>query len=90
MPVSVTEKPMTVPARPSACEASWKPSGAGSIRSETLPSSVNLTAFESRFFSTCWRRCSSVNTVGGTSGPAVSTVSSRPFSSASGRNVRST
>ena len=65
-------------------------SGGTSIRIVTPPSSVNLTAFESRFFSTCCRRCSSVTIAGGTFAPLISTVSSSPFSSASGWNVRST
>ena len=38
------------------------------MRIVTPPSSVNLTAFESRFFSTCWSRCSSVRIDGGTFG----------------------
>jgi hypothetical protein len=55
----------------------------------TEPDSVNLNAFDSRFFSTCSTRCPSVKIVRGTSG-AMSTPKSSPFCSASGRKVRST
>ena len=63
--------------------------GAGAIVSRTEPVSVNLNAFESRFFSTCWRRCSSVEICSGAPG-ASSIANSRPFSSATGLNERST
>ena len=58
------------------------------IDSVTPPSWVNLNAFESRFLSTCPRRCSSEMTDPGNSG-SISTANDRPFCSATCRNARS-
>ena len=60
-------------------------SGLRDTCSATEPFSVNLSALDSRFFSTCARRCGSVSSVAGTSGATVA-VSVRPFSCASGRS----
>jgi hypothetical protein len=49
-----------IPIPVSSTSKATRPSRAGRTRSETPPRSVNFTAFESRFFSTCWRRCGSV------------------------------
>ena len=88
-PVSITEKETTASARDSASLANCRPS-ASSTRSATLPASVNLNAFESRFFRICCRRCSSVSSVGGTFAPCTSISNFSSLSSATGRNERST
>ena len=80
---------MTASARESASLANCRPS-ASSILSMTLPSSVNLNAFERRFLITCCRRCSSVSIVGGTFAPCTSISKFSSWSSATGRNDRST
>ena len=67
-PVSSTTNSSTDSARESASLANCRPS-ASAIRSFTSPASVNLKAFESRFLTTCWSRCSSVSIVGGTFAP---------------------
>ena len=55
--------------------------------SRTLPCSVNLNAFESRFFSTCCKRFESVTRLRVSAGSVVTSKSSRRFS-ASCRNGR--
>ena len=56
-------------------------SGPGDTRSDTVPRSVNLIAFDSRFFSTWPSRCASLVIVGGN--PASTTEpNARPFCSA--------
>ncbi len=97
MPVSVTEKAiMSASAsrsEPASSSCSRMLSGtsppAGRITSSTAPVSVNFTAFDSRFRSTCSSRCSSVWRVAGSSGET-RTEKSRPFSAVSGRKVAST
>jgi len=60
MPVSVTAKATTL-AAPSSWPCPWlQPDVAGEIRRVTDPWSVNLKAFDSRFFSICCTRFSSV------------------------------
>ncbi len=97
MPVSLTENAIrsasgsvSEPASSScslmACGTS---SRAGRMTSSTDPESVNFTALDSRFRSTCNSRCSSVCSVAGSSGE-MRTDRSRPFSAVSGRNVAST
>ncbi len=90
IPLSMTENASTVSELASVGAANCVVSGATSMRIVTPPCSVNFIAFETRFLSTCWSRCSSVTTVGGTLAPMISTASSSPLSSAIGRNVRST
>ena len=65
MPVSLTEKATTRPARLSTGWSTDQPSAASSIRRSTRPVSVNLQAFESRFRSTCWSRLASVEMAAG-------------------------
>ena len=86
-PVSTTEKPITRSAFESTSPANCRPS-AWPTRRTTPPSSVNLNAFESRFFSTCCSRCSSV-TIVGSAFSAKSSSKESPFSAATGRNERS-
>ena len=88
MPVSATENASTSSASVSVVDAKRRSSGARPMARLTRPASVNFTAFESRFFSTCSSRCSSVKSDAGRSS-ATSTANSSPFCSASGRNVRS-
>ena len=57
--------------------------------SDTLPSSVNLNAFESRFRRICSSRCGSVTIVGGTFAPLTVTSNASRFCSATGWNARS-
>jgi len=59
------------PAETSVGSANWASPCACSMRIVTVPVSVNFTAFESRFFSTCCRRCSSVTIAGGTFAPEI-------------------
>ena len=88
-PVSSTTNSITASARERLSLANCRPS-ASPIRSLTLPTSVNLHAFESRFLSTCCSRCSSVSIVGGTFAPWTSISKLSSLSSATGRNERST
>ena len=60
MPVSSTRKATTLAARSSDVCSGDQPPVAGSIVSVTEPCSVNLIAFEIRFFSTCCTRFWSV------------------------------
>ncbi len=87
MPVSLTRKATTAP--PRWTSAGISESTAGSMRSCTLPRSVNFTALDSRLRSTCRSRESSVSRSTGTPG-AVSTVKSRFFCVVIGRKVAST
>ena len=89
MPVSATAKATTESAVARARSANWMSGGASATVSVTDPPSVNLNAFESRFLSTCWRRCSSVSISSSTPGCS-SIAKRRPRSSATGRNDRST
>ncbi|GAA3150909.1 hypothetical protein GCM10020001_088160 [Nonomuraea salmonea] len=86
-PVSTTRSAMAGPW--GRTDAGSSPGAAGSMRSSTLPVSVNLTAFDSRFRSTCRSRESSVSSSAGTPGARV-TRKSRPFWPVMGRNVAST
>ena len=56
MPVSATSKATTVGALRSIGCSALQPPAAAAIASRTPPWSVNLKAFDSRFFSTCCRR----------------------------------
>ncbi len=87
MPESLTWNATTAPSRCTAAGTSW--ACAGSMRSSTLPRSVNFTALDSRLRSTCRSRESSVSRSTGTPG-AVETVNSRLFWLVIGRNVAST
>ena len=88
MPVSLTENATTPGAALSTGWSGVHPPAAGAICSVTRPRSVNLSAFESRFLSTCCRRFGSVCSSGGRFG-ARSTVKLSRLVSATGRNVRS-
>ena len=89
IPLSATSNCTTLSAFRSVASPKRVSEGAGDTVSVTLPLSVNLNAFERRFFSTCWRRCSSVTIDAGS--PALSLASNTSsFWSATGRNVRST
>ena len=88
MPVSVTENAIDVFARLSTGWPALQPAVARFMRSFTEPRSVNFSAFESRFFSTCCSRLASVwMRLRETSG-STSMVNSRPLPSATWRNVR--
>ncbi len=89
MPVSWTEKASTVFARLSVSLSELHPSITGVIERETLPFSVNLKAFESRFLRICWSRLASVWIVFGRS-IARSTSKSSFLVSAKWRKARST
>ena len=65
MPVSVTENAMTVFAAFSISCSGFQPPVATLAWNETLPRSVNLNAFDSRFLSTCCSRLVSVWIAGG-------------------------
>ncbi len=68
MPVSITEKAITLRARRSVELSSVRRSGSTSRTRRTLPWSVNLKALASRFLSTCWSRCGSVRMYAGERG----------------------
>ncbi len=87
MPVSSTRKAMAEPWR--RTEAGTSDGSTGSIRRRTLPDSVNFTALDRRFRSTCRSRESSVNRSTGRPG-AVLIVKFRLFCVVSGRKVAST
>ena len=88
MPVSLTLKATTVGALPSVGWSALQPSVTTPTRSRTAPRSVNLSAFDSRFFTTCSRRFGSVAIARSRFGEkSVVKVSSR--ASASCRKVRS-
>ncbi len=87
IPVSRTRKATTAPWP--RTPAGTSSSAAGSMRSSTLPRSVNFTAFDSRLRSTCRSRESSVSRSAGAPG-AVVTVKSRLFCIVIGRKVAST
>ena len=89
IPVSLTENTTTLGARLSTSLVGSQPSVARPARNVTLPRSVNLKAFESRFRRICWRRFESVCSVSGVRA-STSTRKPRPLDSATGRNVRST
>ena len=88
MPVSMTEKATTRSAWARMSPAKRMPCSAWPTWSVTEPSSVNLTAFESRFLRICWSRCGSV-WIRGTAFGAKSSSNASSFSSAIGANVRS-
>lgn len=86
-PVSATRSARAGPF--ARTDAGSSDGAAGSMRSSTLPVSVNLTAFESRLPSTCRSRESSVSSSAGTPG-AVVTRKARLFWPVMGRKVAST
>src|SRR6266568_1147776 len=86
MPVSATDRAITSGASRSRGLAKRAPGGAGAARSATEPRSVNLKALDSRFFSTCSTRCSSVTIEDGVPS-GISTVKARDCCSAIGRKV---
>ena len=65
IPVSTTENATTSSAWERISPAKRSSGSASPARSVTVPCSVNLNAFESRFRSTCWSRCGSVSIVAG-------------------------
>ena len=67
MPVSMTRKATTGPP-PARRRRAARRSAAGSMRSSTLPCSVNFTALDSRLRSTCRSRASSVSSSAGDAG----------------------
>ncbi|GAA2977569.1 hypothetical protein GCM10020227_52790 [Streptomyces flavovirens] len=87
IPVPFTRKATTPP--PRCTESGSSCSAAGSMRSSTLPRSVNLTALEIRFRRTWRSRESSVSRLDRTPG-AVLMVKVRLFCVVIGRNVAST
>ncbi len=87
MPVSATENAITDFDRLSSMLPELQPLVALSMVSRTEPCSVNLSALESRFLSTCCRRLASVCMISDPSELPSSIVKSRPLPSATCRKV---